>query len=433
MTTEDADIWPPRLSGSGGDGGNGEEMGNDPDFLAPCDKSYHTLEDIEKDKSSIPSHCVEQYITTIQVAIMESSIKKYDSLLRDDYDHWFDAYEGYVKHQVPAQIDAFMATEEGQKYFTCTVTEKPNCCGSCRYFCKDEGEDGGCVRFPGCDASKVSTRDIKCPSRTAEFDALSVDYIANADYKLTDKDGFFRALSEKYGIDEAWIHFGEKHMRTALNCKYAQDIHKCADENDRKYHHYPLADFNDIHVYNPKDLISKSYSKLTQMRDDFKLMSDMGVFEDDMDWGDTVDGMQLPALSVEAAIDNMQHIADKGKEVEKQYREEFILNMVLGILFLVPFVGEAAGSAGMTAARTLCRLISEAGDLGMAVYGVVHDPQNAYSAVFGYVLGKAVDRVSVGKAAGARRDMKGRDLDNLGAMKAKIGRIEDVRGCLCKL
>ena len=388
------------------------------------------MDAIEKSKDAIAPHCLEKYVAGVEVAIMEDALKKYDNLVNGGYDGKFKIYEKFVKAQVPLQVNAFMASDEVQKYFKCTETGTFQCCRTCIYFCASQGE---CQDFEGC-KNGVGSVDIKCPQMEFELDMLDGSRIPNATFSLSDKDGFWKAIGEKYGIEESWIDWGRRHMRTNNGCQYARDdIKKCKDSRDNWWHNYPNGQEDKVEVYNPKDLVSKSYHDTEDMMEQFELVRDFTDYNDVMPWSDGVDAMSLPSLSLQMAVESMQDIVDKANEILKKEREETILNMIMGILFFIPFAGEVAGAAGLTAVRSLIRLIGEAGDLGLAAYSVVEDPKNAFNAVFAYLLGKAFDDGALAKAASARRGMKGDELENLGKIKTDLGRMDTFRANVCLL
>ncbi|KAK3179198.1 hypothetical protein K4F52_009318 [Lecanicillium sp. MT-2017a] len=120
----------------------------------------------------------------------------------------------------------------------------------------------------------------------------------------------------------------------------------------------------------------------------------------------------------------MQNIADKAEEIERQRRKEFILNMTIGILFFIPFIGEAA--AGLAAARGLIHLIGEISDSS--------SDNDAFSAIFRYLIGKgAFSNSKGGKAARNRRKLKDGEFKDVKAIKADIDVMHDVRKKTCSL
>ncbi|OAA70941.1 Glycoside hydrolase, subgroup, catalytic core [Akanthomyces lecanii RCEF 1005] len=419
----------------GGDDDDDDGMHGSAGYFGECTGSYDSLDSLDKAKDSIPDYCVDEYATQVQQAMLRDAIKRYDDLVNGDYNHYFDVYAGYVKDQVPAQIEDFMGSKDAQQYFKCTETGKPNCCGSCHYFCEEE-DVKNCDRSPGCDSTKSGTRDIDCPTDVVQHDFLDSSKLHNATFNIKDREGFFNALSEKYGIEESWVEFGRKTMHVSNGCQYAgKDVKECQDKQDSHYYGFPVPKMDAIHAFNPKDMIDKGYKNMTTTRDDMDLLISFSQWQIGMEWEDAADGTDIPAMSVVAAVDNMKEIRDKGKEIEKKEREEFILNMVLGILFFIPFVGEAAGAAGLTAARTLCRLIGDLGDIGLTVYGVVKDPKDAFGLIFGALMGRVLDNVQLGKAAKAGRDLKGKNgLDDLKGIKDNVNRLNGIRtGRVCKI
>ncbi|KAJ3495624.1 hypothetical protein NLG97_g3256 [Lecanicillium saksenae] len=407
-------------NGDDGDDDDDDGMHGTADYFGECTGSYDSLESLEKAKDSIPDYCVDQYATQVQQAMLRDAIKRYDDLVHGDYNHYFDVYAGYVKSQVPSQIEDFMGSKDAQQYFKCTETGKPNCCGTCHYFCTDD-DVKNCDRSPGCDSSKSGTRDIDCPTDVVQHDFLSSVRLHNATFNLKDHDGFFKAIGEKYGIDEGWVEFGRKTMQVSNGCQYAgTHVKECQDKQDSHYYGFPLPNMDKIDVFNPKDMIDKGYKNMTTTRDDLDLIVSFSQWQIGMAWEDAADGTDIPAMSVVAAVDNMKEIRDKGKEIEKKEREEFILNM-------------AAGAAGLTAVRTLCRLIGDLGDIGMTVYGVVKDPKDAFGAIFGALLGRALDHVQLGKAAKSGRELKSKGIDDLKGIKDNVMKLNNIRGGrMCK-
>jgi hypothetical protein len=160
-------------------------------------------------------------------------------------------------------------------------------------------------------------------------------------------------------------------------------------------------------------------------------MSLAGIWDDQMAESDMVDSTSLPAYSTEEAVAAMEKIVKKADEIKKAEREEFILNFIMGLLFFIPFVGEAA--AGLTAIRSIARLIGTVGDAALTVYGVVQDPENAFMTVFSALAGAGVGRGGFKKAASSRRHMKKEDYDSLGPVKGKLDTVEDLRGGMCPI
>ncbi|KAH6627470.1 hypothetical protein F5144DRAFT_613352 [Chaetomium tenue] len=358
--------------------------------------SPSSLEELQDLMSRLPAYCIEQYLVDIQVGILEGSLRKYKDLIDDDYDNKFRVYEKYVKTQIPEQIDTFMVSDKVDKYFKCQET-------ICDYY--------DCAPPPPVDMPA-------CPKFQFPLEMLDRTPIPNATFTLTDPAGFYRDLADTWGIDQAWVRFGKRHMRTNNGCQYAgKDVLKCQDRQDNWFRGYPLPDDAKIDIYNPKQILGDSFARVSGMLERFRIVRRFAQWDELMLPSDLVDATALPAFAAEEAIASMKRIVDTADDIVKAQREEFIFGFLTGLLFWIPFVGEAVGAVGLTTARTLLRLIGSVGDAGMAVHDVVDDPDNAFMSVFGYLMGAGVGRAGFRKAAISKRGMSGRELDGLGNVK----------------
>jgi hypothetical protein len=148
---------------------------------------------------------------------------------------------------------------------------------------------------------------------------------------------------------------------------------------------------------------------------------------------DLVDATSLPSYSAVEAVESMKKIIEKADDIKKKEREEMILSFVTGFLFLIPVAGEAAGAAGLTAARSLLRLIGSVGEAGMLIHDVVKNPENAFISVFTYLAGAGVGRVGFKNAAGSRRGMSSKEYESLGNVKLRLDKATSIRGNSCKI
>lgn len=413
-------------SGSGGD--DDAEAYIDENYWSPCTALYTTLQLLEDRKGSIPGHCIEQYLVDVQVAVLEAALKKYKDLVDKGYDKKFEIYEKHVKAQIPDQINNFMASDKVDKYFKCKETKDVVCCSSCRYAtCMEH-----CVKDSDC-KNGMGTIDMdKCPKMEFEIKTIGSTVIPNATYTLTDSAGFYKDLAETWGIDESWIRFDKRHMRTNNGCQYTgEDVLDCLAKKDNWFFNYPLANNDKIEIYNPKKVIGDSYSKSADMLSRFKIMDWMGDWDEQTQLADLVDATSLPAFSIQEAVESMEKIVEKADEIQKKEREEFILSFITGLLFFIPIVGEVAGAAGLTAVRTMIRLIGGVGDAALTIYDVVKNPENAFMAVFSYLAGAGVGRGGFRNAANSRRGISQKDYDGLGNVKTSLDKVQSIRGIIC--
>lgn len=401
----------------------------DEKYWADCEGQYNSLDQLKDRKGSIPSHCMEQYITDVQISVLDGALKKYKDLVDKGYDDKFKIYARYVKDQIPDQINNFMASDKVDKYFSCSdYKTQGTCCKDCRYATCIEN----CIKGSNCKGGKGEYPMDKCPRMEFQKGTISSDYIPNATFTLKDENGFYNDLSETWGIEKAWITMGKRLMRINNGCQYAgTNVQNCIEWNNNYFKNYPMMNGDKVEIYNPKDIIGDSYPKAQDMLYRFQDMSIAGIWDEQITESDLVDSMSLPAFSTEEAISAMEKIVQKADEIKKAEREEFILNFIMGLLFFIPFVGEAA--AGLTAIRTIARLIGTVGDAAVTIYGVVQDPENAFMTVFSALAGAGVGRGGFKSAAKSRRGMKKTDYDSLGPVKGKLDTVEDLRGGMCPI
>ncbi|KAF3484076.1 glycosyl hydrolase, family 18 [Arthroderma uncinatum] len=407
------------LDGSGGDDYPDDyEYKINHDFYSACSKTYTTFKQLEDDKGSIPAHCMEIYIIDVEIAVMEASLKKYKGLINDGYDGKFKTYERYIREQVPGQIDAFMK-EKSDLYFKCTERKDVVCCSDCtNAYC---GID--------CDISKdckdgVHNVDVKC-----QESAMGKH---NVTFSLRDSKGFYKDIGDKYGIEESWINIDRKQSLISDGCKYAgKDVLDCLDRQSNWFWYYPVR--GNVKVFNPKDVIGDSYPKTEELLDRIKIVRHNTEHSDLVQLSDVLDAASLPALTLETAVASMEKISETAKDIEKKEREEMIISFITGFLFFVPIAGQAAGAAGLTAVRSILRLLGTAGDAGLLLHDIITHPESAFLSVFGALAGAGVGRGGFKKAANSRRSLKSSELDALGPVKKNLDMIENLRGAICKL
>lgn len=411
-------------------GSGSEEEGEgyiDFNYWPTCRGSYGTLEDLEHAKGTIPVHCVNKYLLDVQINVLEGALSKYKDLVEKGYDKKFEIYEKYVEAQIPEQINNFMATSKVDKYFKCQETKDITCCSSCQWVTCMET----CVSGPNCKNGRGTVDMDKCPKMEFEDKGLGPGtVIPNATFILKNSKGFYDDLAETWGIEESWITFDRRHMKTNNGCQYDENVNECRDRNDNWFYDYPRT--NDFQIYNPKKVIGNSYPKATEMLGRFKILRNVGAFDEFTQMSDLVDATSLPAFSTQEAVESMNKIVEKADEMEKKEREELILNFITGLLFFIPVGGEIAGAAGLTAARNLLRLIGAVGDAGMTIHDLIKDPKNAFMTVFSYLASAGVGRGGFKDAANARRGMSSKEYNSLGNVKVRLDTVTSIRGNMCK-
>ncbi|KAI1177579.1 glycoside hydrolase family 18 protein [Nemania sp. FL0916] len=417
--------------------GTGIDEGYDPDFVAKindnyylkCDSKYNSLDQLKSRKSSIPSYCMDQYIVDVLISIMNSALDKYEDLINGGYDDKFKIYSDYTIEQVPFQIDAFMGNGHADDFFKCEETGYRTCCNECRYSnCIDS-----CDKSDDC-KDGVGTQTITCPT-VYKDGSQGIDWyntkVPNTTYTLQDSKGFYSAILNDYGIDQDWIKFGNTDVRYSNGCQFSDDIRQCQKEQDDWFWNYPEAADN-IEVTNPKDVVGKSYDKFKDLLSNLMLLNAIGDLDSQLNMADLVDAASLPALSIATAVDSMEKVVKEANQISKANREMFIADFIGGILFFIPFVGEAV-DATLVAVRSALKVAEAAGEAGLLAYGIVQDPKDAFSLVFSTLAGAGLSRGSWGKAADERRSITETDAKKLGTIHDDLAKIDDVRGGLCKV
>ncbi|KAK1780436.1 putative killer toxin alpha beta protein [Copromyces sp. CBS 386.78] len=372
-----------------------QEGYTDPNYWSPCTGTYTTIDQLESHKGSIPRHCMDKYIVDVQIAVMEGALNKYKNLIDNGYDKKFSIYEKYVKAQIPDQINNFMASEKVDKYFKCKEYKYVTCCSSCTY---------ACVCERGCTKSGYQLRDMdQCPKFEFTVVGFGNTDIPNATFTLTDPKGFYEDISKTWGIEQSWITYDRRHMRTNNGCQYAGE----------NYNY--LKPSNKVKIYNPKKAVGDSYPKAKDMLDRFKIVQKFSYYDELFQVADVVDATSLPAFTTAEAVESMGKIVEKADEIKKKERESFILNFITGLLFWIPMVGEFVGPELATLGRIL-RLIGE-------------NPQNVLGAIFGFLGAAGVGSKGFKDAAGKRRQLTGtKEYDALGDVKTQLDGIEAIRG-----
>lgn len=345
--------------------------------LPDCTGSYGSLDDINNDLGRMRGYCVDTYQINVLSNTLNTAFSNYTSLLKDGYDSKFNTYAKYIRKVVPTYLLNFINAHADQ-YFSCEVQGQPKL--------------KGCPQLP----------DL------SDWDGT---HGGSGSFTFTNETGFYADLAAEYGIDQSWIDVGDYKDRKCAGRVGCAGIY---------YTGVPQAK-SDYEVPDPKDIISaalSNYSALNDMLSEAATNSQSLLYFSTTDdgastMGDAVEGSALPIFMMQSAIASMDNVVDVAKKAEAELVKEIILGFISGILFLVPFAGEALEGVDVAVVASLGRLISLAGDAGniaFDVYGTVQDPKNAVFAIFGAL---SVGR-SFGKAAEAVRTLKAADVASLG-------------------
>ncbi|KAK6535514.1 hypothetical protein TWF694_001969 [Orbilia ellipsospora] len=415
--------------------------------LSPCTGSYATMEDLEAAISTIPAHCTLQYTVATLQSIYTSALSTYNSLLSNGYDDKFSTYAQAVADSAGSSVSDF-TNNNGNKYFSCLVGEFGFCCSQCgQYSCK-YCFDGQCTqtcstltllcnkkRSLGRIAGRESgggpaaqtvpiTKGQKisepCPPDYSQRGyGPDNPYVQSVWWTLpSDKhDTFLADLYTSTGIPPEKITFVDRHNRGNDCAPSAKADDDCwligIDYNFPQPNGYGKGD-----VTNPKDVAQAAFNKAQYLGPtlaDAALALQMSAFYENAN--DLVDAISLPILTIASAVDSMQKVSDAGAEIQAEQRKAIILAFVTAILFFIPIAGEVVGSVtGLAELASFLSLLGTAGNVGLDIYTLVSDPQNAPLAIFSLVLTPLAlgDLVALGRAANLRRGMAEGDVAKLG-------------------
>ncbi|PLB51186.1 glycoside hydrolase [Aspergillus steynii IBT 23096] len=367
-----------------------------------CDGKYDTLEGILKDVDKMPVYCVNPYAMTVLSKEFKSSLKKYHDLLDDGYDGKFKTYAKATKESMYYQINDYM-TSRADDHWTCKKQKYVNCCSDCG----PGGCRGGCDGSCGKGESGNRNETVSCPDKVPE---LSIGNKADTVYWiLNDKDGFEKAIADKYGIDPGWLEFGNRRVTPGVGCGVGEDL-SCGNW----WIGYPQRK-KDITIPNPKEIIGSALTNLTEF--DNMLSSAATDAMAMLYVGETSDvttASELPVFMTEFAVKSMKKVADAADEIDRDHQKEAIIGFLMAFLMLVPALGEAAGSFGLTTVGRVLVMTGAAGDAALGMYGVVEDPKSAVISLFIALLG-VKGEAGFEKAAGIRREMSSKESAALGS------------------
>lgn len=278
---------------------------NDFEEVAPCDATYSNLDDIAKDKDTIPGYCMDAYVLFVLANIFDKSLHNYDDIMAKGYDDKFGYFAKAVSQEWDADLYDFYHGDADQYYD-----------------CLEQANIGG---------DNYENRSIACPPNYISGYAFSIYFILKDEKKLADY------LDKTYQIDISWVGTDLRFVPCNTD-----------DENICKMYGRMIGAPGlkpGFEVPNPKDSVGKSVENLRALPPFLRVSADKirhGIFGDD-DSLDAVDSAAVPAFMVQAAIDQMNQIYDAGAEIEKKERENIIIMALTAFLFILPGLGEALG------------------------------------------------------------------------------------------
>ncbi|OJK04633.1 carbohydrate-binding module family 24 protein [Aspergillus aculeatus ATCC 16872] len=351
-----------------------------------CDfsQTFATLDALEAAVDTLQPACVDFYTLDGLATVLQQTLTNYTGIT-SSYDTKFDDYVKYVKEMIPDQLAAFMSTDApygpGNAYFQCTYSQngRNHTTGSC----------------PG---------DIGIDTGT--FTVY---------YQLVDAEGFYGNLSADYGIDQSWVQFGTQELDEP--CTPAMYKTGCAAIH-RTYAGFPVkAADSAITVANPKEIMVQALpnvQNLTATISVAKIELALGSWLGTTD--DLVQSLSLAVFMLSQAVASMQAVVATADSYEAAKKKEMINEILMGVLLVVPFLGELEAVADVFAG--LSRIITMIGDVGIGattVYAIVDNPKMAPLTILEtLLLGGMRDPNEFATMGSVRRAMTKDEIKSLG-------------------
>ncbi|OAA54596.1 killer toxin subunits alpha/beta [Niveomyces insectorum RCEF 264] len=336
-------------------------------LLAPCDyqKSYANLDDLNNDAAAMEPSCTTYYVLQILKDTLKTALAGFQDA-KDSYDDKFDAYAQYIKDTINSQLLKLMGDDGALlPYFKCYRT-------------------GGHVHVGDRGNAEERSCNHREPDGYKEYTWW---------FDVQNATGLNATLAAN-GIDPDWVAFDEYVEDMTDECDQFSDHlgGGCPGFSQVNYG-FPVRGPNVV-VPNPKDVVEKAGAGIDALRDElddktFDLILDAW---DSDNPDDIAQALALPVFMVADAVDSMQQVKAIGKQVQDEKKKDLILEILQGVLFLIPFVGEAAGALGRIGA-SIARLLlafDQLANAGLGVYSIVEDPSMAPVAIMGMLMGAGI-------------------------------------------
>ncbi|KAH6624703.1 glycoside hydrolase superfamily [Chaetomium sp. MPI-SDFR-AT-0129] len=327
------------------------------DLSYKCElKDYDNLDDVIANADKSSEECIAMNAIRALQAMLAEAMSGYDEAA-SGYDDVFDFYRDFMHDTLSERLRGMMLDDKQPLagFFNCYYTE---------------GEIGNRE-----DASKYDCKDP--PNGYMQ----SYTFF----WEIRDRDGLNKTLS-KEGIDIKRLNSGGTGM--------------CYNYN-KVHWGFPIGK-SEFKMPNPKAVVDearKTFDTIWDEYDDMYMMLGLDMFEGSP--ADTVEVLAMPVFLLADAVASMKEVKRIGQDEKLRRTKELVLQIVEGILFLIPFVDAALGSLGRIGvgmARILIA-VEGIGNGGPTIYPVVGDPEMLPVAILTMVLGG----IGAGGLSGALR------------------------------
>ncbi|KAK6515917.1 hypothetical protein TWF281_004509 [Arthrobotrys megalospora] len=341
--------------------------------LAPCDKTYNTLEDVNNDKANIPNHCMNIYLLRAQAKSLGQAITDFETIVANGYNAKFAAYVKYIRVDVLTEFDRWIWAN-APEYFNCF---RP-----------------------------FDTRDdpVLCPTHKP----IQKDLVFEPTIKWVVKDParFSKDVFDLGGVDPTWIEFKDIVADIAAGT--------CAIEGgcSSYWRGYPVLK-DPVIIPDPKNVIVEALGNLKTL---VTVYQDIARDAKAVEVKDALTASEVPVFMTQTAIESMKKVVETADELAAKARQDLILGFIGGLLWLIPAVGSTVKVLGWTITGRILSGLGDVAGLAFGIYGVIDDPNSFLTTLMGFAIGGGAVgiRSNVGKVAGLRRGMSAADNSLLG-------------------
>ncbi|GAO14610.1 hypothetical protein UVI_02009380 [Ustilaginoidea virens] len=399
------------------DGDDDDDKDDDEDYgtLNDCNGWYDTLEQIQSAYNSIPSECINKYLAKAFHMSLTSSMKNYDKIMQNDYHSKFKVYHDLVEVQSRFQIRKYMLDDKAEGWH-CEMSQHRKCCDQCAggggylddicfhldCFGPNQGSPTKC--------SSGKSKVVPCPTSVGDLpDALT--------WVLDDKEKYFSNLEKNYGVLRDWVKFEDLDVYNVYGCVWfqheddPQGLERCQNNSDTFWRNFPDLQRN-FKLEDPSEVIKTAHDKTANLLTENEMQMRMAEFAL-IPWADVANTLALPAMSMNAAVKNMEGIVRVANKKIEEDRQQGIAAIITAVLFFIPFVGEVAGAIGVTVLRTIIDLAGAFADIGYSIYDSVKNPDNVLSNMFGIIFAAGGMRGAFKAASAEWRALKQDKIEQL--------------------
>lgn len=426
--------------------------------LSPCNETYNTIDELDAAAGQIPYRCKTLYTISTLSLMLNNALQNYTEMMKDGYDGKFQTYAESVSGNAAQSVQDFV-NQNGNKYFSCIISEVEVCCdyckngknpadqcnycfnGKCSQYCDSLGNchskrEGVGHPMPT-DKVAYSNQSEPCPP-----DYSKRGYGPNNPYEQSvywtlnnDKvDQFYGDMLNSTGIAQNKTKIGTNNRGNA--CPPSAKPNDVCWGAGMDYGIPMINNYGPSDVTNPKDLFIKALSNATDLGSQLTdAILDLRMNAYTGDGFELIDSLSLPVFMVVEASENMATVDSVAEKIDAEKRKSIILAVIGAILFFIPIVGEVVGSVAEGAdIAAIVTFLGVAGNAAMDTYTALDDPQNAPLAILGLILAPLAlsDVARIGQAANIRRGMSDGDVAKLGGkMAGRMATINKITG-LCR-